>query len=331
MPYSYPPKYALKEDTRLISERIDALTENTILMKEDTTLISKRVESLETWKPDSSSAAIDAVVDKAPSAQNAESAPLVMQKAAVTYDTDKITFTAKAAGAAGNGITVEASCRLSATLGSGATEITLIGEDGLYAYSEVPLVSVQIVQAATEATLLVSNAEGVITVSLPADGNNAPISTTMDEVLRIILDEMLSTNALNGVIAGVTPGEGYDQNAKCVVSGVVPFKAAQNTVEGDYDTVMILLAYDGTNFHDWDSVVAEVNEDVNSTLVTASAGAQGFAGQFKAITTEGGVDSRLCKAGQILYRTEGIIVCVEDTTAAETDTSKYMFFAKDAE
>lgn len=292
--------------------------------------VDTRVEALENWKPDSTGAAIDAAVNQAPSVQDAESAPLVMQKAAVTYDTDKITFTAKDVGPGGNNITVEASCRLSATLGNAATEITLTGEDGLYPGSQVPLVSVQIVQAATEASLLVSNAAGTITVRLPADVNNAPIDTNMGTVLAAIQDQMLPAGVLNGVIAGVTTGESYDPSATCVAGAAVPFTAADITVEENDGAVLILLAYTGTNFDDWDYVVTEVNDLVNSTLVTASAGAQSEAEPFEAITTKGGVNSRLCKAGQILYRTEGIIVCTEDTTAAETDTSKYMFFAKDA-
>ncbi len=330
MPYSYPPKYALKEDTRLISERIDALNEDLTLRKDAITLISERVKSLETWKPNSSSAAIDAAVVQAPSVQDAEAAPLVMQRAAVTYDTDKITFTAKATGAGGNDITVEASCRLSATLGSGTTEITLVGVDGLHPDSLVPLKTVQIVQALTEAPLSISNTEGVITVSLPADEQGNPIIITMSDAVEEIIAEMQPTKALNGVIAGVTTGGSYDPAVKCLVTAAVPFTAAQNMVEEGDDAVLILLAYDGTSFDDWDVVVPDVNADLNSTLVTASAGAQSEAQPFEAITTEGGADSRLCKAGQILYRTEGIIVCVEDTTAAETDTSKYMFFAKDA-
>jgi hypothetical protein len=330
MPYSYPPKYALKEDTRLISERIDALNEDLTLRKDAITLISERVESLETWKPDSSSAAIDAAVVQAPSVQDAEAAPLVMQKAAVTYDTDKITFTAKATGAGGNDITVEASCRLSATLGSGTTEITLIGEDGLYTESLVPLVSVQIVQAVVEDPLSISNTDGSIIVSLPADESNDPTSVKMSDVVAAIQAQMLPTGALNGVIAGVTTGANYDPDATCVTSTAVPFTAAQYAVEEDGDTVLILLGYDGTKFEAWDNVETDVNTDENNTLVTASAGAQSEAEPFNAMPLTGGEDSRLCKAGQILYRTEGIIVCVEDTTAAETDTSKYMFFAKDA-
>ena len=292
--------------------------------------VDTRVEALENWKPDSTGAAIDAAVDKAPSVQDAKSAPLVMQKAAVTYDTDKITFTANADGADGNDIDVVATCRLRATLGSGTTEITLVGEAGLHSGSTPPLVSVQITQAATEAPLSITNTAGVIVIELPADGDNNPINVTMANLVLAIEAEMESSGELDGVVADVDNGAGCDPAATAVVTGAIPFIAPANTVTENGNVVTIYLANDGTNFDNWDDVVTKVNDLENSTLVTASAGAQSEAEPFEAITTKGGVNSRLCKAGQILYRTEGIIVCTEDTTAAETDTSKYMFFAKDA-
>lgn len=330
MPYSYPPKYALKEDTRLISERIDALNEDLTLRKDAITLISERVESLETWKPDSSSAAIDAAVVQAPSVQDAEAAPLVMQKAAVTYDTDKITFTAKATGAGGNDIDIVATCQLHATLGSGTTEFTLRGAEGLHSGSTPPLVSVQITQAAAKAPFSVTNTNGVIVCELPADADDIPINLTMANLMIGIEAEMDPNGELEGVIVDMDLGGSYDPYAVATTTAAVQFTAADNTVAELDDRVTIYLANDGTNFDNWASVAADINADANSTLVTASAGAQSKAEPFNAMPLTGGEDSRLCKAGQILYRTEGIIVCVEDTTAAETDTSKYMFFAKDA-
>lgn len=293
--------------------------------------VDTRVDALENWKPDSTGVAIDAAVDKAPSAQDAESAPLVMQKAAVTYSTDqKITFTANADGDAGNDIDIVATCQLSATLGEGPTEITLVGATGLHSGSTPPLVSVQITQAATEAPLSITNTAGVIVIELPADGDDNPINVTMADLFLAIEAEAKSDGELDGVLAHVETGVNYDSDATAVVTPAIPFTAADNTVTEDGNVVTIWLANDGANFDNWDDVVTAVNADVNSTLVTASAGEESEAGPFEAITTKGGVDSRLCKAGQILYRTEGIIVCTEDTTAAETDTSKYMFFAKDA-
>jgi len=247
-------------------------------------------------------------------------APVTAQvSATATYDTDKITFTAKATGADGNGITVEASCRLSATLGSGTTEITLTGEDGLYPDSQVPLVSVQIVQSPAYGPLLVSNTAGVITVSLPADENDDPISTKMSEVVTEIQNQMLPTNALNGVIAGVTTGASYDPDATCVVSTVIPFEAAHNTVEEDDDAVLILLAYDGTNFDTWETVVTEVNADVNSTLVTASAGAQSEAQPFEAMSLTGGKDITAGAPGAIRYEATKIWISVAESTASESN------------
>jgi hypothetical protein len=256
-------------------------------------------------------------IDNAVAVAPTSDAPATAQvAAAATYDTDKITFTAKATGAAGNDITVEASCRLSATLGSGTTEITLTGEDGLYAGSTVPLVKVQIVQAARESPLVVSNTDGVITVSLPADENDDPIITKMSEVVAEIQNQMLPTNALNGVIAGVTTGEGYDPNATCVVSADVLFTAAHNTVEEDDDAVLILLAYDGADFEDWDSVVTEVNADVNSTLVTASAGIQNNAQPFEAMSLTGGVDITAGAPGAIRYEADKIWISTDESTAS---------------
>ena len=292
--------------------------------------VDTRVEALENWKPDSTGAAIDAAVDRAPSVQDAESAPLVMQRAAVTYDTDKITFTADAAGADGNDIDVVATCQLSATLGSGATEITLVGVMGLHSGSTPPLVSVQITQAAAKAPFSVTNTAGVIVCELPADADGIPINLTIKNLMAGIEAEMTASGELEGVIVEVEVGGSQDPAAVVTTTAAVPFTAAANTVTEYGDVVTIWLANNGTNFDDWSDVVTKVNNHANSTLVTASAGAQSEAGPFEAISLTGGVDSRLCKAGQILYRTEGIIVCTEDTTAAETNTSKYMFFAKDA-
>lgn len=259
---------------------------------------------------------IDTVVTIAPTF----GAPITAQvTAAAIYDTDKITFTANDTGAAGNDITVEASCRLSATLGSGATEITLTGEDGLYLDSLVPLATAQIVQSVTEAPLLVSNTAGAITVSLPADENNNPIITKMDEVVAEIQNQMLPTNALNGVIAGVTTGASYNPDATCLVSTAIPFEAASSTVEEDGDAVLILLAYDGTNFDDWDSVVTEVKADVNSTLVTASAGAQSEAEPFEAMSLTGGEDITAGAPGAIRYEATKIWISVAESTASESN------------
>ena len=292
--------------------------------------VDTRVEALENWKPNSSGVAIDAAVDRAPSVQDAESAPLVMQKAAIAYDTDKITFTANADGDAGNDIDIVATCQLSATLWSSGAEIILTGKAGLYSGSTPPLVSVQITQAATEAPLSITNTAGVIVIELPADVGGNPINVTMADLFFAIDAETKSNGELEDVIEATASGSKPSPDAIATVTGAVAFTAADNTVTEGGDVVTIWLANDGTNFDNWDDVVTEVNADVNSTLVTASAGAEIEAEPFEAITTKGGVDSRLCKAGQILYRTEGIVVCTEDTTAAETDTSKYMFFAKDA-
>lgn len=258
---------------------------------------------------------IDNVVTIAP----ASGAPITAQVVAkTTYDTDKITFTAKDTGAAGNGITVEASCRLSATLGSGDTEITLTGEDGLYPGSTVPLVSVQIVQAATESPLVVSNQDGIIVVILPADANNDPIYIRMSDVIDEIQSQMQQGRALYGVIAGVTTGASYDPDAKCVVSSDVPFEAASNTVEENDNAVLILLAYDG-GFDGWETVVTEVNDDVNSTLVTASAGAQSEAEPFDAMSLAGGLDITAGAPGAIRYEATKIWISVAESTASESN------------
>ena len=237
--------------------------------------------------------------------------------AAATYDTNKITFTAKDAGADGNNITVEASCRLSATLGSGTTEITLTGEDGLYPDSTPPLVSVQITQAATEAPISITNTKGVITVSLPADENNAPIDTNMGTVFAAIQEQILfSTGVLNGVIADITIGGSYDPNATCVAGAAVPFTAADITVEENDGAVLILLAYDSTNFNDWEYVATEVNGHANSTLVTASDGAQSEAGPFEAMSLTGGVNITAGAPGAIRYEATKIWISVADSTAS---------------
>lgn len=256
---------------------------------------------------------IDAVVARAPTT----GAPATAQVAAkATYDTDRITFTAKDAGADGNNITVEASCRLSATLGSGTTEITLIGEDGLYPGSQMPLVSVQVVQAATEASLLVSNTAGTITVRLPAGANNAPIDTNMGSVVAAIQEQMLPTGVLNGVIASITKGTSYDAEATCVDGAAIPFTAASSAVEEYDDAVLILLAHDGTNFDNWDKVVTEVNDHENSTLVTASAGAEDFAEPFEAMSLTGGVDITAGAPGAIRYEADKIWISVDESTTS---------------
>ena len=278
--------------------------------------VDTRVEALENWKPDSTGAAIDAAVNQAPSVQDAESAPLVMQRAAATYDTDKITFTANADGDAGNDIDIVAICQLSATLGSGDTEITLVGVTGLHSGSTPPLVSVQITQAATEAPLSITNTAGVIVIELPADGNDDPINVTMANLVFAIEAEMESSGELDGVIVEIDVGGSFDPAAVATTTAAVPFTAAANTVTEDGNVVTIYLANDGTNFDNWDNVVTEVNLDDNSALVTASAGAQSEAEPFEAISLTGGVDITAGAPGAIRYEADKIWISVGESTAS---------------
>ena len=335
MPYSYPPKYALKEDTRLISETIDALETHvgdysnpkgtdiaTDLAKVygDIAKVYDDVETAETGLL-ARAAALEAV---APTT----GAPVTARAAAkATYDTDKITFTAKDAGADGNNITVEASCRLSATLGSGTTEITLVGEAGLHSGSTPPLVWVQITQAATEAPLSITNTAGEITIELPADGDNNPVNVTMANLVLAIEAEMESSGELDGVVADVETGDGYDPAATATVTGAVAFTAAANTVTEDGDVVTIWLANDGTNFDNYDDVVTEVNLDVNSTLVTASAGVQDFAEPFEAISLTGGVDITAGAPGAIRYEADKIWISVGESTTSISNWKKIPLWA----
>lgn len=247
-------------------------------------------------------------------------APKTTQVAAkATYDTDKITFTADAVGADGNNITVEASCRLSATLGSGTTEITLVGALGLHSGSTPPLVSVQITQAATEASLSITNTAGVIVIELPAGGGGYPVAVPMANLVLAIEAEMGSSGELDGVVVDVETGDSYDPAAIATVTGAVAFTAAANTVTEDGDVVTIYLANDGTNFDDWDDVVTEVNLDDNSTLVTASAGAQSEAEPFEAISLTGGVDITAGAPGAIRYEADKIWISVAESTASESN------------
>ena len=220
-------------------------------------------------------------------------------------------------GADGNAIDVVATCQLSATLGSGTTEITLVGEAGLHSGSTPPLVSVQITQAATEAPLSITNTAGVIVIELPADVNNAPIYTKMSDVVAEIENQILwPTGVLNGVIASRRLYYGYDPDAPCAAGAAVPFTAPANTVTENGNVVTIWLANDGTNFDDWDKVVLEVNADVNSTLVTASDGAQSEAGPFEAISLTGGVDITAGAPGAIRYEANKIWISVGESTAS---------------
>ena len=107
---------------------------------------------------------------------------------------------------------------------------------------------------------------------------------------------------------------------------------AKVTVEGTNITVSVEASGDPL----LTTVTAEAVKDaVNGSepaaaLVTAVRTGGGGAVAEETVVTDGGLDSRICVAGQILYRSEGLVVCVEDTTTTEEDTSKYMFFAKDA-
>ena len=244
-------------------------------------------------------------------------APATAQVAAkATYNTDKITFTADAVGADGNAIDVVATCQLSATLGSGTTEITLTGAVGLYSGSTPPLVSVQITQAATEAPLSITNTAGVIVIELPADGHDDPINVTMADLIYAIGEATKSDGELDGVIAKVEVGGSFDPAAVAIPTAVVPFTAPANTVTENGNVVTIWLANDGTSFDDWVNVVTEVNDLENSTLVTASAGAQSEAEPFEAISLTGGVDITAGAPGAIRYEADKIWISVGESTAS---------------
>ena len=259
---------------------------------------------------------IDAVVAQAPTT----GAPITAQVAAkATYGTDKITFTADAVGADGNAIDVVATCQLSATLGSGTTEITLVGEAGLYCESTPPLVSVQITQAAAEAPFSVTNTAGVIVCELPADADNIPINLTMANLVAGIEAEMTASGELEGVIVEVEVGGSFDPAAVATTTAAVPFTAADNTVVEIDDTVTIWLANNGTNFDDWSDVVTEVNNHANNTLVTASAGAESEAEPFEAISLTGGVDITAGAPGAIRYEANKIWISVAESTANESN------------
>lgn len=251
-------------------------------------------------------------------------APDTAQVAAeATYDTDKITFTADAVGADGNDIDVVATCQLNATLGSGTTEITLVGATGLHSGSTPPLVSVQITQAAAEAQFSVTNTAGVIVCELPAKADGLPFDLTMRGLKEGIEAEMTAGGELNGVINKIMASEeggSFDADAVATITAEIPFTAAANTVEEGRNDVMILLANDGTNFDDWDDVMEDVN--LNSTLVTASAGAESEAGPFEAISLIGGLDITAGAPGAIRYEADKIWISVEEST---TSTSYWAY------
>lgn len=215
---------------------------------------------------------------------------LAQTRDTITYDTDKITFTSKTIGQSEIPITVAASCRLTATLGSGPTEITLVGADGAHKASAEQLGYVEIVQSAVEAPLSVSKTGTLITITLPADASNDPITTTMAQVLAAIMAEM-ATGCLAGIINDVVPGGPYTGAAIAVAVSQQPFTCDTAYVEQGGPVITIYLSTaENLDLDNWSDIVTAVNDDVNNTLITAFAGAESASEPFSPITLAGGLD-----------------------------------------
>jgi hypothetical protein len=224
---------------------------------------------------------------------------LAQTRDTITYDTNKITFTSNTIGQSEIPITVAASCRLTATLGSGPTEIILVGTDGAHKASAEQLGNVEIVQSAVEAPLSVSKTDSTITITLPADASNLPITTTMAQVVTAIETEM-ATGCLAGIINDVVPGEAFSGTATAVGTSIQPFTCATAFVEQDGPAITIYLSTAASlDLDDWSDIVTAVNADVNNTLITAFAGAESTSEPFSAITLAGGRDVTPGVAGAI--------------------------------
>lgn len=218
----------------------------------------------------------------------------------ITYDNDKITFRSNTIGQSEIPITVAASCRLTATLGSDTTEIILVGTDGAYEASAEQLGDVEIVQSAVEAPLSVSKTETTITITLPADASNDPITSTMAQVVAAIETEMAAGGCLAGIINDVVPGESFSGTATAVAVSTQPFTCDTAFVEQNGPAITIYLSTTETgDLDNWSDIVTAVNADVNNTLITAFAGAESASEPFSAITLAGGLDVTPGAAGAI--------------------------------
>jgi hypothetical protein len=280
--------------------------EHLLLMAEMTTANFSGGGTGSTEPLTASSAELNSAVAKSP----AIGAPTLAQTYdTITYDTNKITFRSNTIGQSEIPITVAASCRLTATLGSETTEITLVGTDGAYKASAEKLGEVFIEQSAVEAPLSVSKTESTITITLPADASNDRIITTMAQVVTAIETEMAAGGCLAGIINDVVPGEAFSGTATAVGTSIQPFTCATAFVEQDGQAITIYLSTAASlDLDNWSDILTDVNADEHNTLITASAGAESASEPFSAITLAGGTDVTPGAAGAIRVDPENIWV-----------------------
>lgn len=257
--------------------------------------------------------------------------PAIATSASATYDTDKITFDYITGGVNGNGVNVAARVVVSATISSEANELIIYGVHYAYAESDtLPLVSFEIVQSDTEAPLEITNTDGAIIVTLPADENGDPILISYQTLKEALESEIESGGVLDGIVAAVRPGLSYREEDLTAVS-------TQRAILFECDTpyfiddaangiVTIYLGYtyetDHFEFMGYDDIEALINgvdSGTPSTIVIASDGAASEA-EFFRVTLSGGVDGIRATAGSMVMSGSTLYFAQTESTPEQTGT-----------
>lgn len=257
--------------------------------------------------------------------------PAIATSASATYDTDKITFDYITGGVNGNGVNVAARVVVSATISSDTNELIIYGVPYAYAESDaLPLVSFEIVQSDTEAPLEITNTDGAIIVTLPADENGDPILISYQTLKEALESEIESGGVLDGIVAAVRPGLSYREEDLTAVS-------TQRAILFECDTpyfiddaangiVTIYLGYtyetDHFEFMGYDDIEALINgvdSGTPSTIVIASDGAASEA-EFFRVTLSGGIDGITATAGSMVMSGSTLYFAQTESTPEQTGT-----------
>ena len=205
------------------------------------------------------------------------------------------------------------------TGGAGGHVMLATGEEIDYAAARAPSV-----QDNDSNPLQAAKANGTLT----ATGNPAALSTITIGTTTYTIVTALTTDPSTvpyEVLRGASASDTLD-NLIAAINGAAG--AGTNYSTGTVaHTLVDAAAGDGDRV----TITAKAYGSAGNSIATTDTEPEsGTDIAFGGATLDKGEDSRECVAGQILYRSEGLVVCVEDTTTTEENTNKYMFFAKDA-